>query len=194
MSLSTHELEVFLEIFESKNLSRAAERLGLSQPGLSMTLKKLENYFGVPLFLRKKHGLEPTKASVQLAQEARKLARDLETLAERVSLQERGFEGTYTIGFHPQIATYAFPKFAQTVLTKNEKLNVKLVFDNSRRLLSDVIDFKIDFGIVVEPMRHPELTIVKLYDNTIRFWSLENRRRCKPSKTRFPSSTAREAS
>lgn len=171
MNLSTHDLNVFLEIAASKNLSRAAERLAISQPALSMALRRIEDYFGVTLFLRTRRGLELTKAAVKLTEEAKKTLRDLESLKEKVLKQTRDLEGLYTIGFHPQVAAYSYPKFSKSLMTKSPNLNVKLVYDTSRRILSEVVAFNIDFGIVVNPLPHPELTIVKLYRDSIYFWS-----------------------
>ena len=170
MNLSTYEIKTFLEIAASRNLSRAAEKLSISQPALSMALKRIENYFGVNLFVRTKHGLELTKAASTLVQEAKLILRDLENLREKVLKQTYDFEGLYTIGFHPQVAAHSFPQFAQFLLEKSSELNVKLVYEPSRRILSDVVDYKIDFGLVVNPLPHPELTIIKLYKDSIYFW------------------------
>ena len=60
--MDTKILEYVIAIAEEKNLSKAAERLYLSQPALSQRLKKLEDELGTPLFLREKNGLSITDA------------------------------------------------------------------------------------------------------------------------------------
>ena len=60
--MDTKILEYVIAIAEEKSLSKAAERLYLSQPALSQRLKKLEDELGTPLFLREKNGLSITDA------------------------------------------------------------------------------------------------------------------------------------
>ncbi len=181
MSLSVREIKAFLEICSSKNISRAAERIGTSQPALSILVKRLENYFGVRLFIRKKHGVELTKPAITLAANAKKLIQDLDTLGESIRRQESSIEGSYSIGFHPQVGAYSFSKFGEDLLSVHSDLHIKLIQDNSRRIFSQVVDFNIDFGIVVNPQSHPDLIITPLYDDEIHFWT-----RNKPSKLQEP--------
>src|SRR5437868_4279071 len=103
MSLSANEIRVFLEIAFTQNISRAAERLGSSQPALSLIVKRLEDYFGARLFLRTKHGVELTKAGAKLVAESKKILRDLDGLRDSVLKQETGLQGLYTIGFPAQV-------------------------------------------------------------------------------------------
>ncbi|CAB3792515.1 PCP degradation transcriptional activation protein [Paraburkholderia caffeinitolerans] len=56
---------------ETRNVSRAAERMGVSQPRVSTALGKLREYFGDPLFVRTAHGMEPTPRALGLIPAAR---------------------------------------------------------------------------------------------------------------------------
>ena len=60
--MDTKIIEYVIAIAEEKSLSKAAERLYLSQPALSQRLKKLEDELGTPLFVRGKDGLSITDA------------------------------------------------------------------------------------------------------------------------------------
>ena len=66
-NLNLNLLPVFLILAEQHNLSRAAELLGMSQSAVSHALTKLRAQFGDPLFIRAKHGMEPTPRALQLA-------------------------------------------------------------------------------------------------------------------------------
>lgn len=59
-------LLVFRELLRSGRASVAAERLGLSQPAISHALTRLRELFGDPLFVRRPHGLEPTRRALEL--------------------------------------------------------------------------------------------------------------------------------
>jgi DNA-binding transcriptional LysR family regulator len=61
----------FLMVCEEKSISAAAEKLYISQQGLSKSIKQLEENLGIPLFFRTRHGMEPTEFGVTLQKAAR---------------------------------------------------------------------------------------------------------------------------
>lgn len=83
--METHLLRSFLHVAELGNLSRASERLHLSQPALSRQIKQLEQSLGVELFERTGRGVRLTDAGELLERRARPLLADLEVLAAEVS-------------------------------------------------------------------------------------------------------------
>jgi len=75
-------------LLEECNVTRAADRLGLTQPAVSRILSRLRATFGDPLFVRTSRGLTPTARALQIAAPLR---RNIEAL-ERILLEENGFE------------------------------------------------------------------------------------------------------
>ena len=71
--MDRRELEYIIVIAQEKNLSKAAERLYVSQPALSRFLLKLETQAGLPFFERKKRQLVPTLAGELYLDTARKM-------------------------------------------------------------------------------------------------------------------------
>ena len=65
-NLNLKLLSVLVELDRCRNVSRAAERLDLSQSAVSMSLAKLRKHFNDPLFVRTSRGMEPTPGAVQL--------------------------------------------------------------------------------------------------------------------------------
>lgn len=63
-------LSQFKVVGDTKNITKASEILGISQPTLTQNLSKLEKSFGVALFVRKKHGIELTEAGENLYKNA----------------------------------------------------------------------------------------------------------------------------
>jgi len=60
-------LRVFRAIYEEGNLTAVADRLGLTQPAISYSLARLRTLLGDPLFVRSRHGMQPTAAATRLA-------------------------------------------------------------------------------------------------------------------------------
>lgn len=98
-------LLVFRELMRQGRATAAAERLGLSQSGVSHALARLREVFGDPLFLRRPHGLEPTRR-------ARELAPQVEAL---IALAQDAVGGA--AGFDPAGATRRFQVGAAEFVT-----------------------------------------------------------------------------
>ncbi|MEO1658951.1 MAG: LysR family transcriptional regulator [Pseudomonadota bacterium] len=71
-------LSTFHAIYEERHVSRAAERLGLSQPAMSNALRRLREHLGNPLFVRAKHGVLPTPFADDIAPTIRQVLTLLE--------------------------------------------------------------------------------------------------------------------
>ncbi|MEM1261392.1 MAG: LysR family transcriptional regulator [Pseudomonadota bacterium] len=83
LALDGTALRTFLAVFEEGSVSRAANRLGVTQSAVSHTLAKLRDVFGDPLFVRLGRGVAPTERARELDGPIRKLLDDLQGLTHR---------------------------------------------------------------------------------------------------------------
>src|SRR5262249_55724071 len=60
-------LPVFVILMEERNVTRAAERLGITQPALSNALNRLRDMLRDPLFVRERYGIQPTQMALEFA-------------------------------------------------------------------------------------------------------------------------------
>jgi len=181
---SPTELTYFLEIAEALNLSRAAERIGVSQPALTLAVRRLEDAFGHKVLIRGKTGVRLTKAGEKLAYQSRILMGEWEKIKGDSTREEHEVSGRYTLGCHPSVAMYTLPYFMPQLFKEFPKLNINLAHASSRKINEDIISFRIDFGIVVNPVPHPELIIKNLYEDAVTLWvapkALKNVLICEP--------------
>lgn len=168
---SPSEIKYFVEVANCKNLSRAAERLGVRQPTLSLSIKKLEHSLGVDLLIRTKTGVKLTKFGHEFLIGAKNILEDWERLKGQALAQNEEVGGRYTIGVHPSVALYSLRFFLPKLLNKYPKLEVHLNHGLSRMMTEEVISFRVDFGIVVNPVSHPDLVITNLCQDEVTFWA-----------------------
>lgn len=173
---SAAELDYFLEVSTTLNLSRASERLGISQPSLSLAIKRLEHSIGTPLFVRHKQGVTLTQAGKQLLLHTRQLRQYWEHTKSQALASHQEVQGYFTLGCHSAIATYMMTGFMANLLELHPKLEIHLKHDISRRITEQVINLSIDLGIVVNPIRHPDLVILKLCQDEFTFWVSDGQR------------------
>ncbi|CAN0096773.1 unnamed protein product [Chrysoparadoxa australica] len=168
---NANDLTFFIEVANTGNLSRAAERLGVSQPALSQAMKRLEEAFEAQLLLRSKSGVVLTKAGEKLNHEARALLEYWLNLKEESMKDEEQVRGIYRLGLHTSVALYTLPAFSAEVLQQFPSLELRMEHDLSRKITESVISFKLDFGIVVNPVDHPDLVIKELFKDEVAFYS-----------------------
>lgn len=96
--LELRHLRYFVAVAEELNFTRAAERLGISQPPLSLQIRQLETELGTQLFRRRTRGVELTDAGKLLLEEARVILGQVETAQTGVQRRARGETGQLNIG------------------------------------------------------------------------------------------------
>lgn len=165
-----YDLKYFLEVAETLNISRASERLGVSQPSLSTAIKRLEDLLDVPLLIRSKTGVQLSSEGKAFRVQARELLKSWEDLRNSVLKSSETPRGRFIIGAHPSVAIYSSPHFMPQLLEKYPELEVKFVHNLSRKISEGIISFEIDLGLVINPVKHPDLVITKLGDDEVSFW------------------------
>lgn len=170
MDINLSDIYYFIEMAKSQNLSHAAVRLGLTQPTLSVALVRIENALGSKLFERSKKGLLLTPAGRSFLLHARQLQQNWESVKTKTQAAHNEVKGRYVLGAHPSVAIYTFPNVLTELLADNPELEIQFKHDLSRKILDGVILGHIDIGVVVNPVRHPNLIIKKISDDQVCLW------------------------
>lgn len=95
--MELRQLQYFVTVVEERSVSRAAVRLHMTQPPLSTSVGRLEAEVGTPLLRRHARGVEPTDAGAYLADEARRLLRQLDDVAARTREVGSGRRGRVVV-------------------------------------------------------------------------------------------------
>jgi DNA-binding transcriptional LysR family regulator len=148
----------------------AVERLGLTQPSMTVALRRLEEQMKTSLFERNRKGVRLTRAGEKLAARAREFLREWETLFQEVRDEELKVRGVYRLGCHPSVAQYSLPKFLKGFMSDESELEIQLQHDLSRKITERVISKECDWGIVVNPVAHPDLVIKELAKDEVTLW------------------------
>lgn len=168
------DLRYFQEIAHTGNLSRASERLGVGQPALSLALKRLEEGLEVELFFRRNRGLTLTSTGQRLLRESNRLLAAWESVVSEIKKSETEIIGRFTLGCHPSVAIYALKDVVRNIYTSFSGIEIHLVHGLSRIICEGIISGNIDFGIVVNPVRHLDLVIHKLASDEVCLWKSES--------------------
>lgn len=167
---SSSDLSYFLEVAATGNISRAAERLGISQPSLSMAIMRLEDSLGTPLLVRNNTGVSLTKVGHRFQAKARTLVDQWQRIKHEVKRDEMEIVGCYKLGAHVSVSRGRLAQALPLILRQYPLLEIQMHHDLSRRIAEKVVNFELDFGIVVNPLEHPDLVITELYTDRVSFF------------------------
>ena len=163
-------LRYFMELTKTLNMSRAAERLGVTQPTLSHSLRRLEETLGEELFLRSKRGLRLTAAGGHLLEKSQELQACWDAVSKSVHEETREVKGRVRLGCHTAVAQYTLPLLLPQLLSDNSKLSVSLNHGLSRHMTEQVVSGSLDVALAINPRPHPDLVIKELVRDRVTLW------------------------
>jgi len=164
------ELEYFAETFRTKHISKAAIRLGVTQPTLTQSLQKLEEKLGSKLFHRTRQGLIPTEEGSLFFVKAHTLLDSWREVSEGVQVSRTEIQGRFRVGCHQSVGAYTLPSLLKNINESAPRIELSLIHDFSRKVTEGIISYQIDLGYVVNPMKHPDLVLKKIGDDRVMFW------------------------
>lgn len=171
MMPSATELGYFVEVAATQNISRASERLGISQPSLSLGIKRLENHIGTPLFIRSKTGVKLTRAGQRFRTNALELLEQWQLVVQSVKRDDDEIAGCYKIGAHVSVARNRLSSVLADFLHLYPRVEFQVHHDLSRKVVEKLISFELDFAVAVNPVPHPDLVIRQVYSDEVGFFA-----------------------
>ena len=150
-------------IYEMGAISRAAEKLYISQPSLSQLLKSVEKKVGAPLFDRGSQPLRPTTIGQKYLETAQRIM-ELDTEFHRYVEDELGCaQGTLVVGSSPFRSTYFLASFLPEFQEKYPGIRLQLAEHTSKRLEEAVLSGDADLIIATQPVDANAFSFAELY-------------------------------
>ena len=156
----------FLAVAEELHFRKAAERLYISQPGLSRQIRQMEKKLNIQLFERNNKKVQLTVAGIYLRDETRLVLKHLEKITEHAKMLNRGMEGMVEIGYVGSAMQNVIPELL--IKFKKEHPNIQFglkELDNFQQIDQLLLE-KIDVGFVRLNEVPPELNIREVYKET----------------------------
>ena len=153
--MDTRQLAAFCAVVERKSFSQAAERLGVTQPAVSLQIRSLEQRLGRQLLDRSGRRVEPTEAGVRLYASAQRLLAAEEHLLEELDADEEGaLTGTLELGASTGPGGTVVPLLLCEFQERNPEVRVRLTVSDTQTLVDRVADRELELGIVGAGRRH----------------------------------------
>lgn len=146
------QLEYIIAVDTYRHFVTAAENCHVTQPTLSMQIKKLEEELGVILFDRNKQPIEPTAIGKKIIEQGRTMLKGKNRITELISDTRNDLSGEVRIGIIPTIASYLVPLFIPKLVNKYPDLKVFVEELMTHEVVEKMNKGQIDIGIVSTPI------------------------------------------
>jgi DNA-binding transcriptional LysR family regulator len=163
--LDYHKLRIFKAVADLKSFSKAAQMLFLSQPTVTLQIKKIENYLGMTLFRRHKSNLELTEEGKVLYQFASKILEDYMNMEENLKNVKK--TSVLYIGCSSTIGDYLLPNIITKFLSENPEVSIKIFIGNSKEVEDGVLSKIFNIGLVEDNIISNKLDVSEFYEDEI---------------------------
>jgi DNA-binding transcriptional LysR family regulator len=153
--MDTRQLQAFCEVVERRSFSQAAERLGVTQPAVSLQVRALEKRLGTQLLDRSGRRVEPTEAGSKLYRAAQRLlALEEEIVAELAEEATGDLSGTFEIGASTGPGGVLLSTLLCQFAGRHPGLHVALSVFDTQSVVERVADRTLELGVVGAAPRH----------------------------------------
>ncbi len=155
--MNLQDLRYLVAVADKRHFGKAARACFVSQPTLSMQLKKLEEFLGVQLFERSNKQVVVTSVGKQLVEDARDIVQRADSFIETARTLQNPLVGEIKIGAFPTLAPYMFPKIVPSIIKSFPELKLFLIEEKTDELVAQLLSRKIDAALLAFPITEPSL-------------------------------------
>lgn len=163
--MNLRDLHYLVTVAENRHFGKAAELCHVSQPSLSVQIKKLEETLGIQLFERTNKHVMVTAIGKDIVERAKKLLRDAEEIKAVAKAHHNPFAGQIRIGAFPTLAPYFFPHIIPKLRKALPDLKLLLVEEKTEILVNKIQQGEIDAAFLALPIEGEGLHSLPLFDD-----------------------------
>ncbi|HEX6680137.1 MAG TPA: selenium metabolism-associated LysR family transcriptional regulator [Gaiellaceae bacterium] len=152
--MDTRQLAAFCEVVDRKSFSQAAERLGVTQPAVSLQIRSLEKRLGTKLLDRSGRRVEPTEAGQRLYRAAQRMLSVEGQLFDELAGEDGALRGELTLGASTGPGGTVVPVLLGEFQREHPELTVALSISDTSRVIEQVAERDLELGIVGASPRH----------------------------------------
>ena len=165
--MELRQLEYFQMASRLRNITRAAERLRVSQPNITVAIKKLEAELGIQLFDRSQKQLALTPEGAVFLNRVELALRNIQDAVLEVNDYKQLQKGTIKIGVPPMMGAYLFPRIFSSFQRRYSHLDIFMHEEASMSIREQLERDELDFGIIILSGASSRLQLLPMSKNQI---------------------------
>lgn len=167
--MKLRDLSYLVALAKTQHFGKAAELAHVSQPTLSVQLKKLEDRLGIVLVERDNKNVRLTPAGKIIAEKATHILREIDAMKTYAITQKDPLAGDLHLGIIPSLGPYILPKIVPELHHGFPKLSVWLHEEQTKVLLEKLCSGDLDLAILSPPVDNDSLAVLPLFTESFFF-------------------------
>lgn len=165
--MELYQLKSFVAVAEEGHLTRAAERLFISQPAVSGHIKALEAELGVQLFIRSSRGMIPTPAGEKLRERAKGVLDGAAEIVRQAQSMKTELAGPFRLGLNTDSSFLRIAELFRAIHATHPHIELQLVQSTSARITEHLKAGNLDGGFLFMDSGDPDLSCIRLEEVTV---------------------------
>lgn len=161
--MTLQQLQYIVAVADTGQFSKAARQCHVTQPTLTMMVRKLEDELEVTIFQRRTQPIRPTAEGSALIEQARVVLREAGQLKDLVRELRTGTTGNYRIGIIPTLAPYLLPLFLTRYAEAHPGARLQIDERRTSRIIEGLRRDELDMGIMAGPVDDVDMESITLF-------------------------------
>ena len=161
--MNIQQLEYVIAVDKLQHFAHAAEACLVTQPTLSMMIRKLEEELGEQLFDRSYNPVKTTAIGLRVVEQAKVALKHFNQIKELVEDERQMLTGSFSLSIIPTIAPYLVPELLRKKDLKCMECTFILKENITPQIIANILDGIIDGGLMATPLKHPDLVEYPIY-------------------------------
>ncbi len=158
------ELQYVVAVAQERHFGRAAERVFVTQPALSLAIKKLEDDLGVTIFERRQNRVDLTPLGEQIIHQAQRVLEEAERVKILATQGKNQLHGLLRLGVIATVGPYILPDLVPLLNARAPKMPLELEENLTQNLAGMLKNGKLDVIMIALPFAEPGILTTPLYD------------------------------
>lgn len=171
--MNLQQLEYIVALDIHRNHAKAAEHCHVTQPTLSMMVKKLEGELGVKIFDRGQP-LKPTASGEIVIGRVRQILQEIKNLKQFISSEKDSIQGAFRLGVIPTLAPYLLPRFLNEFLAQHPETSFTVIEMQTEDIIKNLKTGRLDVGILVTPLDDKEIREIPVFYEPILLYTSQS--------------------
>lgn len=166
MHYTLHQLEIFRKVAQLKSVTKASEELFLTQPAVSIQLKKFQDQFQIPLFEVVGRKIYITEFGEEIALAAENILSEVNAINYKALSFQGELSGKLKIAI-VSTAKYAMPYFLTDFMSKHKGVELSMDVTNKAEVVKSLENNLVDFAMVSVIPKHLKISRIELMENKL---------------------------
>ncbi|MFK7933793.1 MAG: LysR substrate-binding domain-containing protein [Saprospiraceae bacterium] len=150
--MNFQQLEYIVAVARERHFAKAAKTCFVTQPTLSMMIKKLEEELEILIFDRSKQPVEPTTQGARIIEQAKIILNQRDFIFEMIRSEREQLSGTLSIGIIPTLAPYLLPLFIDQLRQQHPDIHLRIEEINTDTIIEKLRAGTLEMGILATPL------------------------------------------